>query len=502
MIARIDSLVSWARERGARLHPSVEVYSDPETGYSMRWRARHECDEFHHESLDVETEVVTCPTSLTISYINALVGPIEMTGSLTRQPSFPASFIDATPPFVVGRFFLMQQYLGDKQSPWFPYIQSLPQPENVDAWILPAFWPEEDAAKLEATNAAQAAREMRDRVRAEFRKARKLLKAAAYPDWPSYTRILYEWAFCIFTTRSFRPLLVLPETVVREITPLLPHGCKLDDFSVLQPLLDVANHSPTAKVTWVPAGSECRLLSSQKYNPGQQMFNNYGVQKTNGQLLVGYGFMIPDTFALHNDYVHIRLKDAGPEDAQAHDDEATTPLDWVISLRPMTDASSVAGRARQPFMHAHETDLPVAKCFGHLELSMLLHMADKMATAEERQSLEKCGRFLAEQHALICPPGSPADRVRFWQLVALCSVTIDESLVSLVESIRLCLLAKCQHDLDTLEETIAETEAPERPNGRQKLAIQYRSASRRVLRAATESLGRPLVGNERAGSST
>lgn len=85
----------------------------------------------------------------------------------------------------------------------------------------------------------------------------------------TYTRPLYMWAYAIFTSRSFRPSLVLPEAQSMDLP------CAIDDFSVLLPLYDLGNHSPTAKAPWTAdhASQLVYLHCGDTYKAGQQVFN-------------------------------------------------------------------------------------------------------------------------------------------------------------------------------------------------------------------------------------
>lgn len=109
-------------------------------------------------------------------------------------------------------------------------------------------------------------REIKSTLKKEYKEAIKFLpRRARY----SYTRPLYLWAYAIFTSRSFRPSLVLPETE----SMALP--CAIDDFSVLLPLYDLGNHSPTARASWT-ADYSSQLVSlrcGDAYESGQQVFN-------------------------------------------------------------------------------------------------------------------------------------------------------------------------------------------------------------------------------------
>ena len=132
---RLDRLVNWAQAQGATLHPSLEIYHDDVTKLSLRVKNSA-------EPLEPGFNAVSCPLSITLSYLNALVdGPLNLPRPPDhRGPAFPPSFMAAVPPHVIGRFYLIQQYLKGSESFWFPYISSLSGPLNVGAWVLPAFW--------------------------------------------------------------------------------------------------------------------------------------------------------------------------------------------------------------------------------------------------------------------------------------------------------------------------------------------------------------------------
>lgn len=136
---RLDRLVDWGQARGARLHPSLEIYHDDVTKLSLRVK------ESAAAPLEPGFQAVSCPFGITLSYLNALVdGPLNPSAPSQlhdhRGPAFPPCFMDAVPPHVIGRFFLIQQYLKGSESFWWPYISSLPGPLQVNSWVLPAFW--------------------------------------------------------------------------------------------------------------------------------------------------------------------------------------------------------------------------------------------------------------------------------------------------------------------------------------------------------------------------
>lgn len=81
-------------------------------------------------------------------------------------------------------------------------------------------------------------------------------------------------------------------------------------FPVLFPGLDAANHSPESKVDWTFGAGYFSIATStdMQVEAGAEVFNNYG-PKSNGELLLGYGFCIPDN---PHDCVAMTLKAPPP----------------------------------------------------------------------------------------------------------------------------------------------------------------------------------------------
>ena len=432
---RFDSLLEWSENHGGKLHPSLEIYNDNVTKYSLRVKPSIA------DALQPGFSAVTCPAATTLSYLNALVdGPInhQPADSPSNSPTaaFPPGFTQSLPPHVLGRFFLIKEYLKGKDSLWWPYLATLPSPDQISAWVLPPFWPYDEIRYLEGTNAHVAIQEIQANVKGEFKQARKLLKAENFPDVAAYTNLMYKWAFCIFTSRSFRPSLILSDATKQHVSTLLPEGVELDDFSILQPVLDIANHSPTARYSWdtTSPADACTLICRDRYAPGAQIFNNYGL-KTNSELLLGYGFILPPTPDLHNDYVHVRKttshrtspspdpnqdqdQDPGsnvvsPSRSPTTNNNATNPLlpqTFLVSLRPIAHPSSVVSwaRPRRPpsdqspsstETDGHDTStstststgtststsrgLALLPCFAHFEPALLCDLATTLAAPEQ-----------------------------------------------------------------------------------------------------------------------
>ncbi|KAK8093503.1 SET domain-containing protein [Apiospora hydei] len=436
---RYDGLIKWVEEAGGCLHPSVEVYHDAVTKGSFR--VKEGCAVHQGES------VVTLPIARSLSYLNAICGHPDFPAVKHQQIQeaasnstndddnswFPADFLRETPPHVVGRFVLMREYLLDSKSAWWPYLRTLPQPEHV-AGMLPALWPADDLEFLVGTNAYVAVQEIKSTLKREYKQAMKLL-----PSDSGYTRPLYLWAYAIFTSRSFRPSLVIPDAEALALP------CEIDDFSVLLPLYDVGNHSPVARTAWRTDRETllCRLISGQACESGSQVFNNYGM-KTNAELLLGYGFILPEEEYLHNDYVHVRTK------ATDDDDLAGTHL---VSLRPMTDPTSVVGRSKRL---TSDDCAGVVTQFAHIQDSLVTSLYEAITRAAAAAAGEEDFQDSATMDDIMSGQIAPPVKER--------------------------ILAQ---DLDVLEEVEVPTEDL---NANQRLAVQYREQCIKTLENALRCL--------------
>jgi hypothetical protein len=307
----VKELLLWATEKGARLHERVEPYIDPNYGIALRvklfdadtWGPCLEVAATDVAQLRVGSRVVSCPFNLSLSYVNAtgICPDLE-----SHSPRLPDSLFSALEPYVIGHFFLVQQYLLESQSFWSPYIRSLPQPEDRDALGTPPYFTEEDMAWLRGTDLETATGDRLRLWKTNWEAGQKILDNS--PGWEHlrgrWTWELYKWAASIFSSRSFTSSLIPHEVLDKDI--------RLEEaFHVLFPVVDLANHSPTAKVTWFSdvhgEPKTLSIYSEAAVKEGQQIFSNY-VPRSNSELLMGYGFCIPG-----NDVVGLRFKDLGPK---------------------------------------------------------------------------------------------------------------------------------------------------------------------------------------------
>lgn len=441
---RISDLVSWATSHGAHLNPSVEVDNLPGTGLSFRATSKT-------EPLDT---IVSIPSALTLSYLNALPG--------SRGPRpFPDGFLAQTAPHVIGRLVLVKHHLLGDESFWAAYIRALPQPEDRGSWSLPPFWPDEDAELFEGTNIEVGVARIKADVKRDFKAALDLLTAQGWePELRrGFTLDLYQWAYSIFSSRSFRPSLVLgPDDEKR-----LPDGVKMDGFSVLMPLFDVGNHDMRTEARWEldRENKSCSLKVAKAYEAGEQVFNNYSV-KTNAELLLGYGFMLPESQDLHNDYVHVRKR------------QAAAAEEYYISLRPIRHASSLLARSKQAIQLSESAS--VIGAFRHVQHDMVWDIFCTIATPEQRAALVPVDAALEGEAA------EQARRERFFG-----GDIIEEGRMFLQQTAAI-IQHKVMQELERLLETDVEVVGGGDLTRNQQLALDYRARCRRVLENTLEAM--------------
>lgn len=296
----VHALVSWSQQHHTSLHPNVEIYHDQVTGLSFRAL----------RDIPPGTRLVDCSYQTTLSYLNA----IDAVPYFQRHSTpFPPHFINTLKqddPNVIGHFFLVQQYLLGPASFWFQYIRLLPQPYQPETFGIPVWWPEDDRKYLDGTNADPPIKIRKSLWEEEWKRGFSLLKEA-FEGWEQYTYFLYQWAATIFGSRSFRPSLTIPESFVRgpdafaEDMYLDVAHVRKDRFSVLLPVMDIGNHNGANQVVWSqhPEAGQFSLSNLGPVEKGSQIYNYYG-DKSNSELLVAYGFTLPDT---NKDLVNLRL---------------------------------------------------------------------------------------------------------------------------------------------------------------------------------------------------
>ena len=144
-----EDFESWFLTNGGYLHPSVEIASDDSHGNVVRVKQNH--------ILSAGSMVVSCPHHLTISW------------PVINQLHFPDVHSTFT-PHIATRLFLVKQRLLKAQSPWWPYINSLPF-----SFTTPLWYDEDDLIWLRGTNLGNAKKIREEAWRQEYENAMQSL---------------------------------------------------------------------------------------------------------------------------------------------------------------------------------------------------------------------------------------------------------------------------------------------------------------------------------------
>ena len=277
-----EDFESWFLSNGGHLHHCVEIASDDDGGNSVRVK--------ENSILLPGSIVVSCPHHLTISW------------ATVNQHHFPDVRSTLT-PHVATRLFLVKQRLLKAQSRWWPYINSLPRSFSTPLW-----YGENDLIWLRGTNLGRA-KEIREQAwRQEYENAMQLLSANGFDSehseqmhlWTwfvfhsinvlpmdqntNFNRELYLWAATVMTTRSFAGL----ASFNRNEGGFVVASDGDDRCPILIPGLDLLNHNPSAKLSWVWDANACALRVEEATHGGFQVWNNYNPKSNEERALVSY----------------------------------------------------------------------------------------------------------------------------------------------------------------------------------------------------------------------
>lgn len=452
--SRISALIDWAEANGARLHQSVNVYHDEATGFSFRVSPTATAPVEAHDP------IVKLPPSLALSFINAV--------SDKDATALGPELLDKLRPHVISRLFLVKEFLRGKDSFWWPYIQALPQPGDRESWALPPFWDNDEAELLEGTNVEVGLEKIRGDVKRELKEIVDILATQGTDFGRRFKPEHYHWAYCIYSSRSFRPSLVLSSDQQKA----LPDGVGVDDFSVLLPLFDMGNHDMTTAVAWELSAETgtCDLKVGKSHQPGEQIYNNYSM-KTNAELLLGYGFMIPASAGLHNDYTHVRKRSNSPDAAD----------EYLISYRPVADASSILARSRLSPRLVKQSQ-SVTPAFRHVQPEMVWDIFCTLAPPPAREVILPVSSTYEDTDT-----STTADERR--QQLVLSGKVSGDCLAYFAQTAAI-IQHKVMQELERLNETDVEVSEEDEKllSANQKLAIDYRGRCRLVLESTLEAM--------------
>ncbi|KAH7396571.1 hypothetical protein DE146DRAFT_41279 [Phaeosphaeria sp. MPI-PUGE-AT-0046c] len=256
-----EALLQWFQEQGGHISDDVRVVHNNSQGFHMR-------------AIRPLTSpvVVTCPLKLTLSCLN--LDPEQK--EVWHIASCLRPCQGKIPDHILTYLLLIEQRLMGKDSPWHAYITCLPGPDTM---ATPLWFDEQDMTFLAGTSLAPAAKERKTDYYQQWAQAVTVMKdlGVSLAEQVDFESLL--WAATIFTSRAFISTHILPN---HETVP------------VLFPVVDILNHSVSAKVEWdfkPHASFSLKLLEGDSFEPGQELYNNYA-PKQNDELLLGYGFCL------------------------------------------------------------------------------------------------------------------------------------------------------------------------------------------------------------------
>ncbi len=182
--SKMRALLGWFEAHGGTMAGQIDLGHGPSQGIYLVVREGHD--------LCPGTCVVSCPKVLTLSYLNALSSEF----SDGQNFAFPVNFTMNVDPHVVVRFFLIEQYLLEKESFWWPYIDLLPSPDKPEFLNTPMWYSEVDALWIRGTNLEQAVQDRERSWRAEYENAHRQLLLEHrdfYPGMLQRAKEGYSW---------------------------------------------------------------------------------------------------------------------------------------------------------------------------------------------------------------------------------------------------------------------------------------------------------------------
>lgn len=216
-----------------------------------------------------------------------------------------------------------------------PYLDTLP---SSDRLRTPLHFSTEELDALKGTNLYGATIDRRRVWEAEWEQCLADV-ATVNAEWgKGLTWERYLTASTYLSSRAF------PSTLLSTTTPSLLQSP--NSYPVLIPGVDSLNHARAQPVSWVvshtPYAAESQgtisLVARTAVDGGAEIFNNYGA-KPNSELLLGYGFTLPDN---PDDTIVLKIGGAAGDDIPRHEvgrgaHGADSVWDAIVALKAQED---------------------------------------------------------------------------------------------------------------------------------------------------------------------
>ncbi|PIL26079.1 hypothetical protein GSI_11833 [Ganoderma sinense ZZ0214-1] len=326
--ASVVEFKSWLVQNGGRIHP--EVHFEPGlAGFNVVAR----------NDISANQSIVSIPFSLAITPEVARQALKELLGH--EQPSLNERQLECT--YMVLHWIVRP--LNSDVLKHDPYLITLPSPDKLRT---PLHFTDLELAAFRGSNLFGATLDRKRQWEAEWQQCREAV-ASANADWGTeFTWERYLSAATYLSSRAF------PSTVLSETPSLVTTDTS---YPVLLPGIDALNHARAHPVSWVvsaPSAPQTPSSSPPAPEPsislvihtatshGAELLNNYG-PKPNAELILGYGFSLPD-----NPDDTIVLKIGGPSTAAS---SSSSSMGWEVGrnargAEPVWEAVLSAVRAQ------------------------------------------------------------------------------------------------------------------------------------------------------------
>ncbi|RSL53985.1 hypothetical protein CEP54_010132 [Fusarium duplospermum] len=293
-VEKYESFIKWTRQHGAYFHPSLKFVVTPNRGAEVLVTG---------QAIKPFETLFTVPYGISLSYFNAVSAGVPGSHYLPHSDPLPEEYVQSTSDHdTVNAVFLVQQYLLGEKSFWHPYIQILPQRNDISDSAIPLLWPENDILWLQGTFLEEAiAKQKTDHVK-RWTDAIEALQRCGW-DTSQYTLELGLWAYYCFYSRYFWSIMLEPDVdnIRPEFQHLVKAGVNLDDTAkILLPILETLNHAQETNTEYDLTDQGLSVSKNIELKPGDPFYIAYDKETqrfNNTVLLKDFGFVLPENEA-------------------------------------------------------------------------------------------------------------------------------------------------------------------------------------------------------------
>ncbi|KAH9071581.1 SET domain-containing protein [Lactarius deliciosus] len=287
----------WFASHGGHFHSNAR-YAPVPAGLSI----------IASEAIELDATIVTCPFSIIITPLlskGALLPLLEDATFLEHWSERQLIIIYICFHWIA-RIDISHETLIHS-----PYLGTLPSPDRLRT---PLHFSTEELDVLKGTNLYGATIDRRRAWEAEWEQCLADVSTVNAVWGKGLTWEHYLTASTYLSSRAF------PSTLLSTSPSLFQNP---DSYPVLIPGVDSLNHARAQPVSWVvshtPSAAESQgtisLVARTAVDGGAEIFNNYGA-KPNSELLLGYGFTLPDN---PDDTIVLKIGGGAGDDATRHE---------------------------------------------------------------------------------------------------------------------------------------------------------------------------------------